>query len=74
MGKAIKKIKGLPNNADLRGVKFHDPKTMTTGYWYSQWNKGIWWKEDMQSTRIFPLFFDDFKEALEFEIIETGGK
>jgi hypothetical protein len=69
------KIKDLPGNPNLRGIKFHDPKTGTTGYWYSQWGypdgkAGIWWKKDMKSGAIFPLFLDDLKEALEFEVIK----
>ena len=76
---AKKKIRDLPENGSLRGVKFHDPKTGTTGVWYSQWGypdgkAGVWWKKDMKSGSIFPLFLDNLKEALEFEVIETGGK
>ena len=72
---AKKKIKNLPKDINLRGIKFHDPKTETTGYWYSQWGypdgkAGIWWKKDMKSTQIFPLFLDDLKEVLEFEVVE----
>lgn len=66
----MKKIKDLPKNESLRGVKFNDPKTGITGYWYSQWIKGIWWKKDMKSTFIFPLCLDDLKEALEFDVLE----
>lgn len=69
------KIKDLPKDGNLRGIKFHDPKTGTTGYWYSQWGypdgkAGVWYKTDMKSTQIFPLFLDDLKEALEFEFME----
>ena len=72
--KPAKKIKDLPSNISLSGVKFRDPKTGTTGYWYSQWGyrggkAGIWWKQDMKSGAIFPLFLDDLKEALEFEVL-----
>ncbi len=69
------KLKDLPQDINLRGVKFHDPKTGTTGYWYSQWGyeggkAGVWWKKDMESGSIFPLFLDDLKEALEFTVLE----
>jgi hypothetical protein len=72
---AKSKIKDLPPNINLRGVKFHDPKTGTTGYWFSQWGyengkAGIWWKKDMKSGQVFPLFLDDLKEALEFYVVE----
>lgn len=73
--KKVKRIKDLPPNISLRGVKFCDPKTGTTGFWYSQWGypdgkAGIWWKKDMKSTEIFPLFLDDLKEALNFKVME----
>lgn len=73
--KSVKvRIKDLPKNINLGGVKFHDLKTGIMGYWYSQWGYeggkvGIWWKKDMKSTEIFPLFLDDLKEALEFEVV-----
>ena len=71
--KATTKIKDLPQGTGLRGVKFHDPKTGTTGFWYSQWGyeggkAGIWWKKDMRSDTMFPLFLDNLKEAHEFEV------
>lgn len=73
--KEKKKIKDLPPNISLGGVKFHDPKTGTTGYWSSQWGyedgkAGIWWKKDMKATQVFPLFLDNLREALEFEVVE----
>jgi len=76
MTKKVTKIKDLPKDINLRGVKFHDPKTGTTGYWYSQWGyldgkAGIWWKKDMQSSGTVPLFLDDLKEALEFIVLEV---
>ena len=74
--KATTKIKDLPGDTSLRGVKFHDPKTGTTGFWYSQWGyeggkAGIWWKKDMKSGQIFPLFLDNLKEAHEFIVLEV---
>jgi len=73
----MKKIKDLPSNKNLRGVKFNDPKTGTTGYWYSQWGyengkAGVWWKKDMKSGMMFPLFLDDLKESLEFDVLVEG--
>jgi len=70
-----KKIKDLPPNASLGGIRFRDPKTGTVGYWSSQWGypdgkAGIWYRTDPKSTQVFPLFLDDLKEALEFEVIE----
>ncbi len=69
------KIGDLPKDTNLRGVKFHDPKTGTTGFWYSQWGypdgrAGVWWKKDMKSGEMCTLFLDDLFEALEFEVME----
>jgi len=77
--KVIKKIKDLPPNTDLGGIRFRDPKTGTVGYWYSQWGyedgkAGIWFKRDWKSGAVFPLFLDNIKEALEFEVLEEGMK
>ena len=73
------KIKDLPNETNLDGVKFFDPKTKTTGYWCSQWGyadgkAGIFYKKDMQSTQVFPLFLDNLKDALEFTVLEKGDE
>jgi hypothetical protein len=70
-----RKICDLPPGANLCGVKFHDPKTGTTGYWFSQWGyengkAGVWWKEDMRSSSVFPLFLDNLKQALEFYVMD----
>jgi len=73
----MKKIKDLPESTDLGGIKFHDPKTGTMGYWNSQWGyedgkAGVWYNKDKKSTRVFPLFLDRLQEALEFEVIEEA--
>jgi len=73
--KPIKKIKDLPVNMSLRGVKFRDPKTKITGYWWAQWGyvggeAGIWYKKNMESPSVFPLFLSDLQEAFELEVIE----
>ena len=75
MKKERKRIKDLPEGISLRGVKFRDPKTKTVGYWFSQWGyldgkAGVWYKTDMKDTQTFPLFLDNLKEALEFEVVE----
>lgn len=71
------KIKDLPEHKNLEGVKFYDPITGTTGYWFSQWGykdgkAGIWYKKDLGSTRVFPLFLDKLEEALEFNVVKEG--
>jgi len=74
------KIKDLPQDVNLRGVKFIIPKghpecPMIKGYWYSQWGyengkAGVWVKKSMEEDRVYPLFLDSLKQALEFEVIE----
>jgi hypothetical protein len=54
------KIKDLPPELNLQGVKFYDPKTKTKGFWFSQWGykdgeAGVWWKKDMKDSQFFPL-------------------
>ena len=68
------KIKDLPENISLGGIHFKSPDG-TTGYWYSQWGyengkAGIWYKKNRKSTQTFPLFLDNLKEALEFDVLE----
>lgn len=73
------KIKDLPPQTSLTGVHFHDKRSGTKGYWISQWGyengkAGVWFKRDMKSTNIYPLFLDNLKEALEFEVIDDAKK
>lgn len=69
-------LKDLQKNITLTGVKFRDPKTKTVGYWYSQWGyeegeAGVWYKKDMKSGQVFPLFLKNLKEALDFEVLNA---
>jgi hypothetical protein len=71
------KIKDLPPNESLSGVHFHSIQHGVKGYWFSQWGyedgkAGIWYKRDMKSSSVFPLFLDNLKEALEFEVIDDA--
>ena len=74
------KIKDLPKNATLLGVKVKIPKKYEDDYSdikgnmyiYSNWQKGVWLKKKMSDGRIYPLTFDkSLKELLEFTIV-TG--
>ena len=67
---AKKKIKDLPGNINLEGVRFIYPRTGEKYYWFSQWEKGVWGKKSMDSGQIFPLFVDDLKETLQWEVVE----
>jgi len=69
MKKKVTKIKDFPGNESLRGVRFRYPGDGQVYYWYSQWEKGVWGKKDMADTKICPLFCDDLREALEWEVI-----
>jgi len=68
-----KKIKDLPGNQSLRGVKFYLPGTKNAVYYYSQWwhpndKSGVWYKKTMESSDVFPLQLDKLEEALEFKL------
>lgn len=66
----VKKIKDLPENVGLGGVKFRYPGDGKVYYWASQWQKGVWGKKDLNSTQIFPLQVEELKECLEWEVVE----
>lgn len=73
------KIKELPKDKLLTGVRFRHPQTGETCIWVSQWGypdgkAGVWYKTAESDTRVNPLLLDNLKEALEFEIMEDGGK
>ena len=63
------KIKDLPKDKGLGGIAFLHPVTKKRCIWASQWQKGVWYKKDAKSTEVFPLFVEDLKEALEFEVV-----
>lgn len=63
------KIKDLPDAQSLLGVRFRFPRDGQPYYWSSQWATGVWAKKDMASARVFPLFCEDLKEALEWEVV-----
>lgn len=70
------KIKDLPSNESLEGVKFKHPKTGEMCIWRSQWGypngkAGVWYKTDENSTQIYPLCLDKLEEALEFDVVES---
>ena len=63
------KIKDLPDGQPLEGVRFIYPVDNQPYYWISQWGKGVWGKKNMDDTRVYPLFVDDIKDALEWEVL-----
>lgn len=66
-----KKIKDLPGGISLGGVRFIYPPDGEKYYWHSQWGKGVWGKKDLNEGQVFPLFVDDLKEALSWEVVEA---
>lgn len=65
-----RKIKDLPPNKSLDGIRFYHPETREVCYWRSQWQKSVWYKKKPEDTEIFPLFIKDLKEALEFDLVK----
>ena len=73
------KIKDLPKDGNLRGVKFKVPEghsecPLKIAYWYSQWGytdgkAGVWCKENMKDQQVYPIFLDKLEEALEFDVV-----
>lgn len=70
--KKITRIKDLETSGvkSVYGVRFRYPGDGKKYYWISQWNKGVWGKEDMSSSRMFPLFCNNLSEALEWEVVK----
>jgi len=65
------KIKDLPPDQGLGGVRFRYPGDGKLYYWCSQWQKGVWGKTDMASDRAYPLDCDDLKDTLEWEVVDS---
>jgi hypothetical protein len=70
MGVANMKIRDLPNDEAFAHVRFIYPGDGKPYYWYSQWNKGVWGKKEQNSQQIFPLFVDELKQAMGWEVVE----
>lgn len=58
----------LPSDQSLGGVRFRYPKDGQLYYWASQWGKGVWGKKDLGDSRLFPLFVEDLRECLNWEV------
>ena len=71
------KIKDLPETINMSNVRFKHPTTGKYVFWISQWSypppegkAGVWYKEKLSDTAMHPIFLDDLKEALEWEVAE----
>jgi hypothetical protein len=72
------KIKDLPKNATIGGVKVRVPPEIKAeiheGYWKSQWGyengkAGVWLTKKLGDARVYPICIDSLAEVLEWEII-----
>ena len=63
------KIKNLPRNTQLRGIKFKHPDTEKTCVWWSSWNRGVWYKNHENDLELHIIEVNDIKDALEFEVV-----
>lgn len=62
------KIKDLPKDQSLGGVRFVYPFDGEKYYWHSQWSKGVFGKKRLSDDRIYPLFVEKLEDALEWEL------
>lgn len=63
------KIKDLPPDKSLAGVKFIYPGDGKTYYWHGHWFKGVWGKLEPTDTRVYPLRIENLNECLEWEVV-----
>jgi hypothetical protein len=76
------KLKDIPKDADLVGLKIKIPKKIQTKFGlpkkemfiYSGWCKGLWLKATMEDGRIYPMTFETYKDLEEFEVICSPSK
>jgi hypothetical protein len=62
------KIKDLPQDIPLTGVRFIYPNDGKSYYWFSQWRKGVWGKKNPHDKEVIPLFVYNLEDALEWEV------
>jgi hypothetical protein len=68
------KINELPKHSTLNNIRFRYPGDGKIYYWTSQWQKGVWGKKDLNSGQVFPLFVENLKDALEWEIVDEKNE
>jgi hypothetical protein len=78
LNQIIGRIKDLPPNQSLGGVRFRHPQTGAICIWLSQWGykdgkAGVWYKTDDKSSQVYPLPLDKLEEALDFEVVQTNS-
>lgn len=65
------KIKDLDSKMSLEGVKIKTPSG-EIGYWVSQWQRGVWIRKKLGNSQVNPIFVEDLKEVLEWEVLEES--
>jgi hypothetical protein len=65
------KIKELPKDTNLGGLKVKTPKGVV-GFWKSQWQVGVW-LSDGESSQVYPQFVNELEEVLEWEVNVDDG-
>jgi len=77
------KIKDLPKDMTLEGIKVKIPEHVTCqiheGYWKSQWGypegkAGVWLTKNLNDTQMYPAFLNKLEDALDWEVITKKYK
>lgn len=63
------KIKDIEPSSSLLNRQVKTPNGKTA-FIAGIWQKGVWLKPDLQSTRVEPHFLEDIKELLEWELVQ----
>lgn len=69
MKKVKQTVNELPEGISMSQVKVKTPDG-TEGWWVSQWDKGVWLRKEKGETRIHPIFVNDLRECLTWEVVE----
>lgn len=73
-GQVINTIAELPKDfGGFDKIKVKSP-CGTTGWWVSQWQKGVWLRKEKGDTRVHPVFVEDLKECLNWKIVEIDER
>lgn len=70
--KKITTVADLPKGTMMGTVKVKTPGPEgITGWWVSQWDKGVWIRKEKGETRIHPVFVENLKECMDWEVVEV---
>lgn len=54
----------------MRKNQIGSTSEITEGYIISCWKKGVWLKKNIEDSRVYPVFINDSRELLEWELAE----